>query len=174
MEIALIVALGVVFFGSIVIIGAPYVPTHQKELSTAFDTLYSVGKKDVVVDIGSGDGRILRAASARGARAVGYELNPLLWALSRVLSARDERVSVELRDAWTARFPDETTVVYAFAVQRDGKKLVRSVQREATRLGRPLVLICYGSPLKQVSVVATAGAHVRYQIDPLQSKPLTV
>lgn len=174
MDLIFIIALIVVLFGSIVIIGAPYVPTHQKELSTAFDTLYRLGKKDGVVDIGSGDGRVLRAASARGARAVGYELNPVLWLVSRMLSARDDRVRVELRDAWTARFPDDTTVVYAFAVQRDGKKLVRSVQREATRLGRPLVLICYGSPLKQATVVATAGAHARYQIDPLQSKPLTV
>ncbi len=174
MELALIVALIVVFFGSIVLVGAPYVPTHQKELSTAFDTLYQLGKRDGVVDIGSGDGRVLRAASARGARAIGYELNPLLWLLSRLLSLRDERVRVELRDAWTAQFPDDTTVVYAFAVQRDGKKLVRSVQREATRLGRPLVLICYGSPLKQLTVVATAGAHARYQVDPLQSKPLTL
>lgn len=169
MDILLIVALIVVLFGSIVIIGAPYVPTHQKELSTAFDTLYSVGKNDLVVDIGSGDGRVLRAASARGAHAVGYELNPLLWLMSRWLSVHDARVRVELRDAWTARFPDETTVVYAFAVQRDGKKLVRTVQREATRLGRPLVLMCYGSPLKQLKASKTAGAHARYQIEPLQA-----
>ncbi len=150
-------------------VGAPYVPTHQKELSTAFDTLYHLGKKDLVVDIGSGDGRVLRAASVRGAYAVGYELNPVLWFISRMLSVHNPLVSVELRDAWSATFPNETTVVYAFAVQRDGKKLVRTVQREATRLGRPLVLICYGSALKKAPLVATAGAHTAYLIEPLQA-----
>lgn len=168
MELWIIGVLLLAFFGGIVAVGAPYVPTHQKELSTAFDRLYQLTDKDGVVDIGSGDGRVLRAASVRGARAVGYELNPILWLLSRILSSRQPLVSVELRDAWTARFPDDTTVVYAFAVQRDGKKLVRTVQREATRIGRPITLICYGSPLAQVKPIAKEGAHARYVIEPLR------
>ncbi len=174
MELALIISVIVVLFGGIVLVGAPYVPTHQKELSTAFDRLYPLSKNDSVVDIGSGDGRVLRAASARGARAVGYELNPVLWALSRALSFGDRRVKVVLRDAWSATFPDDTTVVYAFAVGRDAKRLLKTVSREATRLGRPLTLICYGNPLTKPAPDATVGAHTRYLIAPLPSKPLTV
>jgi predicted RNA methylase len=46
--------------------------------------LAQVGEKDVVYDLGSGDGRIvLAAARTRGARAVGIELDPKLVEHSR-------------------------------------------------------------------------------------------
>lgn len=41
-----------------------------------------VGPRDVVYDLGSGDGRLVIAAARRGARAVGIEFNPELVALS--------------------------------------------------------------------------------------------
>jgi len=167
-ELLIVGAILTLFFGGIVAIGAPYVPSHNSDVATAFDELYALSKKDTIVDIGSGDGRVLRAASRRGAEAIGFELNPLLWLVSRLLSLRDRRVSVRLRDAWTTAFPDETTLVYAFSVQRDGRKLVRTVQREANRLERSLVLLCYGSPLKGFTPDSEKGAHYRYLIKPLK------
>jgi len=44
--------------------------------------LAGVGPKDVVYDLGSGDGRIVIAAAKRGARGVGIELDPSLVAES--------------------------------------------------------------------------------------------
>jgi SAM-dependent methyltransferase len=41
-----------------------------------------VGPRDVVYDLGSGDGRLVIGAARRGARAVGVEFNPELVALS--------------------------------------------------------------------------------------------
>jgi len=41
-----------------------------------------VGPRDVLYDLGSGDGRLVIAAAKRGARAAGVELNPELLALS--------------------------------------------------------------------------------------------
>lgn len=58
--------------------GAPYVPTQRKELDEAFDVLRPLRAKDTVLDIGSGDGVVLAAAAHRGARAIGYEINPWL------------------------------------------------------------------------------------------------
>jgi hypothetical protein len=45
-----------------------------------------VTDKDVVIDLGSGDGRAVIAAAKRGARAVGFEFNPDLVELSRKLA----------------------------------------------------------------------------------------
>ena len=58
---------------------APYYPTPlfvvEKMLEVA-----DVSPRDVVYDLGSGDGRIvIRAAQKFGARAVGIEINPTLW-----------------------------------------------------------------------------------------------
>jgi tRNA G37 N-methylase Trm5 len=54
-----------------------YVPTPQ-EVVEAMLTLAGVTAKDVVYDLGSGDGRIpITAAQKFGATAVGYDINPV-------------------------------------------------------------------------------------------------
>ena len=42
-----------------------------------------VTPQDIVIDLGSGDGRNVIAAAKRGARAFGFEFNPEMVALSR-------------------------------------------------------------------------------------------
>jgi SAM-dependent methyltransferase len=56
-----------------------YVPTPHKVVE-AMMTIAHVRAKDVVYDLGSGDGRIVIAAARRGARGVGIELDPALVA----------------------------------------------------------------------------------------------
>lgn len=54
-----------------------YVPTPQ-EVVDAMLKLAKVTKDDVVYDLGSGDGRIpITAAKTYGARAVGFDINPV-------------------------------------------------------------------------------------------------
>jgi SAM-dependent methyltransferase len=49
-----------------------------------FDQLKTFDKKrGTFVDLGSGDGRVVFAASHKGYRAIGYEFNPLLHALAQ-------------------------------------------------------------------------------------------
>jgi hypothetical protein len=158
-----------VFFGLVVFVGAPYVPSQKKYVKRAFD-YFGLSDADVLVDIGSGDGVILRTASRYGAKAVGYEINPILAVIARVLSMRDPRVTVFLQNAWLAMLPQGTTIVYAFAVNRDEKKLASLVQREANRLNKPLKLICYGSPFKRMAAVDTFEAYHLYIFQPLQRK----
>lgn len=158
-----------VFFGLVVFVGAPYVPSHRKYVKRAFDH-FGVTDADVLVDIGSGDGIILRIASSYGAKAVGYEINPILVVISKLLSLHNPRVTVLLQNAWLARLPQTTTIVYAFAVNRDEKKLVSLLQRESNRLHKPLKLLCYGSPFNHIEAVDTFEAYHFYIFHPLQSK----
>jgi SAM-dependent methyltransferase len=71
------------------------------------DTLIAaadVGPKDVVYDLGCGDGRFLVAAARRGATGVGFDLNHNLvaWAAANALAERVEaRVKFEVRDLFT-------------------------------------------------------------------------
>jgi SAM-dependent methyltransferase len=157
----------VLLFGFVVFRGAPYVPSHRKDVAKAFGQLYEVGEKDIVVDVGSGDGIILRMAARRGARAVGYELNPALVMISRFLSRRNKKITVHLSDFWFVKLPAETTLVYVFAVERDVKKLAAKFQAEADRLGRPFHVISYGSELPSPPQLKTIGAHHLYIFRPL-------
>jgi hypothetical protein len=158
-----------VFFGLVVFVGAPYVPSHKKDVKRAFE-YFGLGSADTLVDIGSGDGIILRTASSYGAKAVGYEINPILVGISRLLSRRDERVTVLLQNAWLANLPDSTTMVYVFGVNRDEGKVINLLQREANRLNVPLKLLCYGSPFKRMVAVDTFEAYHLYIFQPLQPK----
>jgi len=61
----------------------PYVPTPMEVVRTLL-TLANVGRNDFVIDLGSGDGRIvITAAKEYGARGFGVDLNPKLVELSQ-------------------------------------------------------------------------------------------
>jgi predicted O-methyltransferase YrrM len=54
----------------------PYVPTHQ-EIVAEMLSMARVGPRDVLYDLGSGDGRIvITAAKQFGTRGVGYDIDP--------------------------------------------------------------------------------------------------
>ncbi len=158
--VALIVGFGAFF-------GAPYLPSQRRELNGLFTHLYTLGSTDVVLDIGSGDGVVLREVSRRGATAIGVEINPFFIVLSKLLSHGDPKVQVVAANSWRYRFPSDITLVYAFSVGRDGARLERKVQNEANRMGKPLVLVCLGNPLPTVTATATYRAYARYDFYPL-------
>jgi len=158
----------VLLFGLVAFRGAPYVPSHKSHVRQALCKLYPLTNSDVLVDIGSGDGVVLREAAKIGARAVGYEINPVLVIISRFLSRKYSRVSINLADFWLMHLPDNTTVVYVFSVTRDMKKIIKWMQKEANKLNRPIHLINYGSELKGVKIVKSVGAYHLYTFYPLQ------
>ena len=56
---------------------APFVVMDERDVQAAL-TLAEVGRGDRLIDLGSGDGRIVIAAARRGAEALGIELDPSL------------------------------------------------------------------------------------------------
>ena len=55
----------------------PFVPTPEPVVAKMLE-MAKVTSKDVLYDLGSGDGRIVIAAAKRGARAVGIDIEPSL------------------------------------------------------------------------------------------------
>ena len=68
-----------------------WVPTPEDLVEAMLD-LAEVKKDDFLMDLGSGDGRIVIAAAKRGIRATGFEYNPDMVELSR-RNAEREKVS---------------------------------------------------------------------------------
>ena len=167
----LLIIVGVVaaIFLLTVLFGAPYVPTHTAEARYVFEELYPVGEDDFVVDIGSGDGVVLVAAARRDARALGYEINPVLVLVTWLrLRGFGGRAHVRLANFWTQQLPDETTVVYTFGESRDITKMYNLVAHQAARIKRPVTLISYGFPIPDRKPNAVGRAHYVYKITPLQ------
>lgn len=159
-----------VLVGMSAFFGAPYVPSHRKDVKRLFDELIPISEADTVLDIGSGDGLVLREVSKRGAKAVGYEIHPLFVGISKLASFGNERVDVRWVNAWTAPFPKDVTLVYAFSTARDGRRLAEKVQHEANVLERPITLACYGNALLGREITQTHGAYFIYTFQPLHQR----
>lgn len=77
-------------------LGAPFVPMKRNVVEVLFDRVlpsWATARASSLhglrlVDFGSGDGRLVRAAAARGMHAVGYEVNPYLVWWSRLRTHR--------------------------------------------------------------------------------------
>lgn len=156
----------ILIFGVVVFRGAPYVPSVKKYAARAFDELHPLTDQDVVVDVGSGDGVILRLAAEKGAWAVGYELNPILVAISKLLSKGSPRIQTHLADFWLVTLPAETTVVYAFSVGRDMKKLADKMQQTADSAGHAIHLITYGHTIDTIEPKKKTSSHHLYVFTP--------
>jgi len=156
-------------FGFVVFFGAPYVPSQRKFIRRAFEQLYPLSAQDTLIDIGSGDGVVLRIAAEKKARAIGYEINPLLVVISRLLAKGNSKIETRLANFWNVNLPKETTIVYAFSVSRDGAKLIKKLQQQATLLEKPLTFMCLGSPLPGISPEKMFEAYYLYRFHPLHT-----
>ena len=151
-------------FGLAAFFGAPYVPSLRREVRAAFDELYPVTDEDTVVDLGSGDGLVLAEAANKGARCLGYEINPFLVLVSR-LRLRG-RATICMSNMWTAALPSDVTLVYAFSVTRDSERLGRYVQAQADLQQRTIHMMTFGTGLKGYEPIRSLKAHSLYEIRP--------
>lgn len=155
-------------FGGVALVGAPYVPSLRRDIARAFDDLYAIGPDDTIIDMGCGDGVVLREAARRGARAVGYELNPFMTLIAKLVCRRYETIRIIQANFWQVKVPGETTLVYTFGDSRDIERMAAWVEAQATRIGRPLYFMSYGFRLNGRQPLRVSGAHLLYEIAPLQ------
>ena len=160
--------LGVSFVAAVCRPGAPFVPTARRKVSAIFAPggllararaqrparVVGAARGGHLVDLGSGEGAIVRAACREGgfARATGYEINPALLALARLRSLGSGGAERHrLQSLWSAPLGGvDVCVVYGMPpiMARLGDKLraelpdgalVVSNGYELPLLGRPLV-----------------------------------
>ena len=92
---------------------APYSPTPMDVVARMLK-FAGVGQRDVLYDLGCGDGRIvIEAARLHGARAVGIDIDPSLIAQARANARKagvEDRVTFRVQDAMTVDLSDATVV----------------------------------------------------------------
>lgn len=132
--IGFIILLGVIYFiGRPIVQGALYFPTSPRGVREII-YLADVCAGQKIVDIGSGDGRVLIATAKLGAVAVGYEINPwLVWRSRRAIMQAGvaNRVTVHWESFWRANLSEfDTVIVYGipYIMHRLKKKLERELR----------------------------------------------
>lgn len=140
-------------FGAVLLFGAPYLPTLKKQSGVALDLL-SLKPGQTLVELGSGDGRVMRLAAERGLKVVGYELNPLLVAVSYFVCFKHRKnVRIVWGNFWQRKLP-ECDGVFVFLLEKYMKNLDTKIIQETSK---NVKLVSYAfeipnkKPIKQMS-----------------------
>ncbi|MGO9657348.1 MAG: methyltransferase domain-containing protein [Acidimicrobiales bacterium] len=149
----------------------PYGPTRWGALPGLFPR-GSLGPDDVVIDYGSGKGRvpIWVASHFPVRRVIGVELDRDLHAAAEANWARwsgprrCESVEFVCEDATNFEVPDDVSIVYFYNPFRGEvfERVVDNIRASIARRGRPLRII-YAFPLMHDAVVAAGFSVVRQQ-----------
>ncbi|XP_059098546.1 ATP synthase subunit C lysine N-methyltransferase-like isoform X1 [Tigriopus californicus] len=108
----------------------PYVPATTAQVENVFTALK--GRSGSLVDIGSGDGRIVYAGAQRGFRAHGIELNPWLVLFAQLRARRwglNRSATFARQDLWQSDLRHFDNVVI-FGVQEMMPQLEAKLDRE--------------------------------------------
>ena len=117
-------------FGMVLLFGAPFLPTLANRTNDALDLL-DLKPGQLLLELGSGDGRLLEAAAKRGIRSIGYELNPLLVVYSKLRLFRYRKLAeVKMTNFWNITLP-RSQGIYVFLLQPYMQKLHNKIVQES-------------------------------------------
>ena len=154
-----ILILLVVAFAYVVLFGAPYLPTLKIQTQAALD-LIDLKPGQTLLELGSGDGRVVLAAAQRGLNVVGYELNPVLAAFSWLRTRRYRRqVRIVWGNYWRKTLPPAEGV-FVFLLDRYMAKLDAKIQAE---LKSPVKLVSFAFKVPGRSIVKQAKGVFLYK-----------
>ena len=112
--------------------GAMYVPTHKDAIAAMIELVRpQSGTK--IVDLGSGDGRIVAEFAKRGASVTGIEINPILVWWSQIKISRlglSNHAKIRMRSFWGVNF-GQYDVIIVFGITHIMKKLEDKIRKEA-------------------------------------------
>jgi len=117
----------------IILKGGPFVPSSWQRVEQMIRMAH-LTPKDTVIDLGSGDGRILMAALRAGAKkATGYEIHRGLVSFTRWMANRkklQDRLTVHCRSFWKADI-SEGDVIFLYQLPLAMKLLEEKIKKEA-------------------------------------------
>jgi SAM-dependent methyltransferase len=113
----------------------PLVPTSRKTVQRMVE-FANIKPGETAYDVGCGDGRIVFAAAAKGARAIGYEFSLLAFLLAWVRSLFHRGAHIRFANFWKKDFRD-ADVVFCYllvGLMGDFKEIIWSQLKPGTRV----------------------------------------
>lgn len=108
------------------ITGGPFVPSSKKSVA-AMVVLARIKKGMTIIDLGSGDGRVLFASAKKGATAIGYEMNPYLVLWTKLHN--NKHVWVYWKNLWNADLSN-ADIVFVYLLPWRMEKLAKKLKKE--------------------------------------------
>lgn len=142
-----------------VLFGPPYLPTLRGNMEAALDML-ELQPGQTLLDIGSGDGRVLLAAAQRGYNAVGIELSPVLVLVARLRTWKYRKQVRVLWGNYFYRHWPPADGVFGFVIPYQMERLDKAI--EAWRSG-PVRLASFAFQIPGRKPVAERSGVYLYQ-----------
>ncbi|MFA6426824.1 MAG: hypothetical protein WCW16_00050 [Candidatus Magasanikbacteria bacterium] len=110
--------------------GAPFLPTSSQHVREMID-MANPQKGEYLIDLGSGDGRILFQAARTGCSSLGVEMNPLLywWSSIRRKISNVHNVEIRRQDLWKTDV-SRADIVSLFFIAPKMDRLRMKLQKE--------------------------------------------
>lgn len=132
----------VLLFGFVVAFGAPYLPTLTPQTDEALDML-GLKPGQTLLELGCGDGRVVKAAAKKGLNVVGYELNPVLVIIARLNNLKYRRqVKIIWGNYWRQTWPD-CDAIFVFLLDKYMLKLDKRLILISQQQSRPIKLLSF-------------------------------
>jgi 16S rRNA A1518/A1519 N6-dimethyltransferase RsmA/KsgA/DIM1 with predicted DNA glycosylase/AP lyase activity len=158
--IFLLAAIILLLFAGVIAFGAPYVPTLSRQVESAL-TILDLKPGQTMLELGCGDGRLLKAAARRGIYAVGYELNPLLFIYAKLATWHYRNYArVVWGNYWTADWP-KADGMYAFLLKPYMSKLHNKVVQYTDK--RPFRVVSYAFQIQEKKPAAEKDGMFLYE-----------
>ena len=146
--IALVAVIVILAFGMVVFVGPPYLPTMRKQTETALDML-DLKPGETLLELGSGDGRIMLAAAKRGLKVVGIELNPFLVFISWIVTFKyRSQIRLIWGSYWGAPWP-RADAIFTFMLPRYMSRLDGRIQKWRPEVTTRLASFAFAIPDKE-------------------------
>jgi SAM-dependent methyltransferase len=160
MEWVILAALVLVLcFGSVLLFGAPYLPTLGPQVKIALD-MTGLKEGQTLIELGCGDGKVLVAAAKQGLNVVGYEINPLLVMMCRL---RTRRYGKQVRVIWGDFFKKQwppADAIFVFLLPKYMEKLNKKVIQSADK---PVKLVSFAFEIKSQKPAAQKDGVFLYK-----------
>lgn len=122
----LLCALLFIAFTFVIAFGAPYLPTLKDRVPDIIE-LANLNRGQTLIELGSGDGRVLLAFAKLGIKSVGYELNPLLVIYSKIRTFRYRKdIQIVWGNYWVKSWP-KADAIFVFLLQPYMQKLDKHI-----------------------------------------------
>lgn len=149
-------------FGFVLLFGAPYLPTLTAPAQQAIE-LTGLKPGQTLLELGCGDGKILKLAAAAGLNAVGFEINPILVVVARLHTwSYRKQVRVVWGNFWHEKKWPEADAIFTFALQKYMRKLDNKIAQRYTPPAKPIKLVSFVFPIpgKAAATQTKTGLYV--------------
>lgn len=157
--LAIVIVLVLACFAFVILFGAPYLPTLKQQQTDALEML-DLKPGETLLELGCGDGRMLVAAAKQGINSVGYELNPIIYLVAKVVTFKyRQQAKVEFGNFWNKKWP-AADGIYVFLHTRFMDNLDKKIIQQY--YGKKIKLVSYAFPITTKKAATEKGALFLY------------